>query len=65
MPVTVAGQAELQQTLNVNITLDPAIRAEIEAARQSASVTIPLIGGGSGQMDSDAGPHRSGGIGRM
>jgi hypothetical protein len=63
--ITVSGQAQLQQTLNVNIKLDPEIRAQIEAARQSASVSIPLIGGGSGRMDSDAGPHRGPGIGRM
>jgi hypothetical protein len=63
MPVNVSGQAELQQTLNITIQLDPEIRAQIMAAR-SASVTIPLIGGGSGRMDSDAGPHRSG-IGSM
>ena len=63
MPVNVQGQAELQQTLNITIQLDPEIRAQIMAAR-SASVTIPLIGGGSGRMDSDAGPHRSG-IGSM
>jgi hypothetical protein len=63
MPVNISGQAELQQTLNITIQLDPEIRAQIMAAR-SASVTIPLIGGGSGRMDSDAGPHRSG-IGSM
>jgi len=65
MPVNVQGQAELNQTLSVNITLDPEIRAQIAAARQSAGVTIPLIGGGAGRMDSDAGPTRTGGIGSM
>ena len=35
MPVNVQGQAELNQTLSVNITLDPEIRAQIAAARQS------------------------------
>ena len=63
--ISVSGQAVLQQTLNVTISLDPEIRAQIEAARQSASVSIPLIGGGSGRMDSDAGPHRGPGIGSM
>jgi hypothetical protein len=63
--VTVAGQAELQQSLNVTITLDPEIRAMIASSRQSASVTIPLAGGGTGRMDSDAGPTRSGGVGSM
>ena len=65
MPVNVQGQAELNQTLSGNITLDPEIRAQIAAARQSAGVTIPLIGGGAGRMDSDAGPTRTGGIGSM
>jgi hypothetical protein len=64
MPVNISGQAELQQTLNITIQLDPEIRAQIAAAR-SASVTIPLAGGGSGRMDSDAGPHRAGGVGSM
>jgi hypothetical protein len=65
MPVNISGQAELQQSLNVTITLDPEIRAMIASSRQSASVTIPLIGGGTGRMDSDAGPTRSGGVGSM
>src|ERR1700677_1955383 len=47
--VIVAGQAELQQSLNVTITLDPEIRALIASSRQSASVTIPLAGGGTGR----------------
>jgi hypothetical protein len=63
--VSVSGQAELQQRLDISITLDPEIRAQIEAARQSASVIIPLIGGGTGRLESDAGPHRTGGIGSM
>jgi hypothetical protein len=63
--ISVSGQAELQQSLNVTITLDPEIRAMIASSRQSASVTIPLIGGGAGRMDSDAGPTRSGGVGSM
>src|SRR6202453_1086780 len=48
MPVNISGQAELQQSLNITITLDPEIRAMIASSRQSASVTIPLIGGGTG-----------------
>lgn len=65
--VTVSGQAQVDHTvrLDLNVTLDPALRAKIDQiANDSREFTVPLIGGGSGRMDSDAGPHRSGGIGR-
>jgi hypothetical protein len=39
--------------------------AKINQVVNSLGFTVPLIGGGSGQMDSDAGPHRAGGIGKM
>ena len=41
-PVMVSGQAQFEQQLNINITLDPAIRAEIDAARQSADRQRPF-----------------------
>jgi hypothetical protein len=63
--VTVNGQAQVEHTLNVNITLDPALRGEIDQVRNGQAFTVPLIGGGSGRMDSDAGPHRVGGVGHM
>jgi hypothetical protein len=65
MPVTVSGQAQVDHTVHVEVTLDPDLRAKIDQVVNSQAFTVPLIGGGSGQMDSDAGPHRSGGIGRM
>ena len=39
--------------------------ARIENIEKSLEFTVPLIGGGTGRMDSDAGAHRSGGIGSM
>jgi hypothetical protein len=69
--VNVSGQAQVEHTvhLDVNVTLDPSLRAKIDQIANSSAVdfTVPLIGGGSGRMDSDAGPHRSGpgGIGAM
>jgi hypothetical protein len=68
MPVTVSGQATVEHTvhLDVNVTLDPSLRAKIDQIANSAvDFTVPLAGGGVGRMDSDAAPHRTGGIGSM
>jgi hypothetical protein len=65
--VSVSGQAQVEHTvhLDVNVTLDPALRAKIDQiANSSVDFTVPLIGGGTGRMDSDAAPHR-GGIGHQ
>jgi hypothetical protein len=64
--VSVSGSAAVDHTvhLDVNVTLDLALRAKIDQiSNDSHQFTVPLIGGGMGQMDSDAGPHRTGGIG--
>jgi hypothetical protein len=63
--VSVSGQATMEQTLNVRIDPSPWFAALVDQVRQQAQATIPLIGGGTGRMDSDAGPTRSGGIGHM
>jgi hypothetical protein len=65
MPVSVSGEARVDHEITVRIEPSPLLNAIVEQARQQSETTIPLIGGGSGRMDSDAGPHRSGGIGRM
>src|ERR1700677_3727470 len=62
--VTVSGQAQVDHTVHVEVTLDPDLRAKIDQVLNNQSFTVPLIGGGGGRMDSDAGPHR-GGIGSM
>ena len=65
--VTVSGQAQVDHTvhLDVNVMLEPGLMAKInQIANSAVDFVVPLIGGGSGRMDSDAGPHRSsGGIG--
>jgi hypothetical protein len=63
--VTVSGQAQVQHTVNVNVSMEPGLMARIEQAISSIGFTVPLIGGGTGRMDSDAAPHRHGGIGSM
>jgi hypothetical protein len=62
--VNVSGQAQVDHTVRVEVTLDPDLRAKIDQVLNNQSFTVPLIGGGGGRMDSDAGPHR-GGIGSM
>ena len=66
--VNVSGQANVEHTVHVDVhvDLDPALRAKIDAAASVATeFTVPLIGGGTGVMDSDAGPHRTGGLGGL
>jgi hypothetical protein len=63
--VNVTGQATVEHTVRVEVTLDPDLRAKIDQVANGQEFTVPLIGDGSGRMDSDAGPHRSGGIGAM
>jgi hypothetical protein len=63
--VTVNGQAQIDHTVHVEVTLDPDLRAKIDQVVNSQAFTVPLIGGGTGRMDSDAGAHRAGGIGSM
>jgi hypothetical protein len=64
MPVTVSGAAQVEHTVHVDVSLEPGLMAKINQVVNSVGFTVPLIGGGSGRMDSDAGPHR-GGIGSM
>jgi hypothetical protein len=63
--VSVSGAATVEQQLTVRIEASPLLQAIVDQARQQSERTVPLIGDGSGRMDSDAGPHRPGGIGRM
>ena len=63
--VNVSGQAQVDHTIHVEVTLDPALRAKIDQLTNTTEFTVPLIGGGTGRMDSDAAPHRVGGIGSM
>ena len=63
--ITVNGQAQVQHEVTVNINPSPLLTAIVEQARNALDFTVPLIGGGTGAMDSDAGPHRAGGIGKM
>jgi len=62
--VDVHGSAEIEHTVRVDVRVDlsPELRAKIDTAASSArQFTVPLIGGGTGRMDGDAGPHRAGG----
>jgi hypothetical protein len=63
--VSVSGQATVEQTLTVRIEPSPLLTAIVDQARQQSETLVPLSGGGTGRMDSDAGPHRHGGIGSM
>lgn len=63
--VTVNGQAQVDHTVKVEVSLSPGLEAKIDQIVNSQTFTVPLIGDGSGRMDSDAGPHRAGGIGAM
>jgi hypothetical protein len=63
--VNVQGQAAVEHEITVRIEASPLLQAIVDQARQQSETTIPLIGGGLGAMDSDAAPHRSGGIGKM
>jgi hypothetical protein len=63
--MTVSGQAQVEQTLTVRIEPSALLTAIVDQARQQSETTVPLIGGGSGRMDSDAGSHRGPGIGKM
>jgi hypothetical protein len=62
--VTVSGEAQVEHTVHVDVSLEPGLMAKINQVVNSLGFTVPLIGGGTGRMDSDAGPHR-GGIGSM
>jgi hypothetical protein len=61
--VTVNGQAQVDHEITVRIEASPLLQAIVDQARQQSETTVPLIGGGSGRMDSDAAAHRAGGIG--
>jgi hypothetical protein len=63
--IKVSGEAQVEHTIHLEVTLDPALRAQLDQATNSQDFTVPLIGGGAGRMDSDAAPHRVGGIGAM
>jgi hypothetical protein len=65
--VSVSGQADINQQLTIRVEPSSWFKAMVDAALQNSQTLVPLIGNGTGAMDSDAGPHRSGpaGIGRM
>ena len=63
--INVSGQAHIDHEIVVRVEPSPLLNAIVEQARQQSETTVPLIGGGSGRMDSDAGAHRGPGIGRM
>ena len=63
--VTVNGQAQVEHEITVRIEASPLLQVIVDQARQQTETTIPLIGDGNGRMDSDAGPHRGPGIGKM
>lgn len=65
--VNVTGQAQVDHTVHVDVHVDlaPGLRAAIDSSTGGDSeFTVPLVGGGTGRMDGDAGPHRRG-IGHM
>ena len=62
--VNVSGQADINQQLTIRVDPSPWFKAMVDQALQNSQTLVPLIGGGSGAMDSDAAPHRGpGGIG--
>jgi hypothetical protein len=63
--VGVNGQAQVEQTLHLDISLDPALRAVIDQLTGS-NFSVPLMpwSAPTGVMDTDAAPQR-GGIGAM
>lgn len=63
--ISVSGQAQVEHTVHVDVSLEDGLKAKIDQVISSLGFTVPLIGGGSGRMDSDAGPHRPGGVGHM
>ncbi|MGC2785480.1 MAG: hypothetical protein WA397_16935 [Roseiarcus sp.] len=63
--MSVKGQAQVDHEITVRIEPSPLLTAIVDQARQQTETVVPLSGGGLGRMDSDAGPHRAGGIGSM
>jgi hypothetical protein len=63
--VNVSGQADINHEIVVRVEPSPLLNAIVEQARRQSETVVPLAGGGSGRMDSDAGPYRVGGIGAM
>lgn len=60
-----SGSAEVDHTITIRVEPSPLLNAIVDQARQQTEFNVPLIGGGSGRMDSDAAPHRGPGIGSM
>ena len=54
--VSVSGQATVDQTLHVDISLDPSLRATIDAL-SGVNFSVPLGSATTGQMDTDAAPR--------
>ena len=54
-PASGTVTAQVDHTVHVEVTLDPDLRAKIDQVVNSQAFTVPLIGDGSGRMDSDAG----------
>jgi hypothetical protein len=63
MPVSVTGHAEVDHTVTIRVEPSPLLNTIVEQARAAVNFNVPLLG--DGRMDSDAGPHRSGGIGHQ
>jgi hypothetical protein len=63
--VSVSGAAQIDHEITVRIEPSPLLTVIVDQARQQSETTVPLIGGGIGQMDADASPHRRGGIGHQ
>jgi hypothetical protein len=62
--VSVSGQAAVAQTFNIDVTLNPALQAKIDAL-MNFDFSVPLLGqADTGQLDTDAAPRRTG-IGHM
>jgi hypothetical protein len=62
--VTVTGQAQVEHTVRVEVGLAPGLQAIVDQATNTQDFVVPLLGGGTGRMDTDAAPHRVG-IGHM
>ncbi len=62
--VSISGQAQVDQTLHVDISLEAGLRAEIDRLA-SLNFSVPLGQADTGRMDGDAAPRRGPGIGHM
>ncbi len=56
--VSVNGSAQVEQTINLHITLDPAIQAQLDQITSGMDFSVPLGSAPTGRMDNDAAPSR-------